>query len=257
MMRSIFCSSALAIVIAVVPASVAAQEGGISREVVDHFVTGGTVQSDGEDVEARCAPASEDEYMRTGRTTVCEERTFVLVGDTGGGAIRSTNRAPAQTRVAPTPAPAPRPGPAPQPRPQRVSIPVECAPADNASLNMCLTFGLGSSELTSRAKDQIRVFADSIRENQVSEPFTIAGHTDVTGAADRNCALSQQRANSVVSYMVELGVSATQLHPVGYGQHRLQENIGDTDPRNRRVEIRRGEQAAAANSDCGTNFASN
>ncbi len=86
--------------------------------------------------------------------------------------------------------------------------------------------------------------------NQSTERFVIAGHTDVTGTETRNCALSLARAESVVAYMVGLGVSASQLQPVGYGQLNLQDGVPATDPRNRRVEIVRGAAEAGAGQSC-------
>ena len=115
---------------------------------------------------------------------------------------------------------------------------------------MCLTFGLGSSDLTERAKSQIRVFAESMLENQSTENFVIAGHTDTSGTETRNCTLSSARAESVVAFMVGLGVSADQLQPVGYGQEQLQEGVAATDARNRRVEIVRGSADADAGQAC-------
>jgi len=45
----------------------------------------------------------------------------------------------------------------------------------------------------------------------------IEGHTDSQGKLDRNTKLSQERANSVLDYMVKRGVAANRLVAVGYG----------------------------------------
>lgn len=115
---------------------------------------------------------------------------------------------------------------------------------------MCLTFGLGSSELTDRARSQIRVFAESMLANQSTERFVIAGHTDTSGDETRNCELSQARADSVVAFMVGLGVSPSQVQAVGFGQQALQDGIPANDPRNRRVEIVRGSAETGAGQSC-------
>ncbi len=46
----------------------------------------------------------------------------------------------------------------------------------------------------------------------------IQGHTDNTGSAENNLALSQQRANSVVEYLISNGISAKRLHAKGLGE---------------------------------------
>ncbi len=49
----------------------------------------------------------------------------------------------------------------------------------------------------------------------------IASHTDSRGEDDYNMTLSQQRAQSVVNYLVGRGISATRLVARGYGETRL------------------------------------
>jgi outer membrane protein OmpA-like peptidoglycan-associated protein len=67
----------------------------------------------------------------------------------------------------------------------------------------------------------------------------IAGHTDSDGADDYNLALSQRRANSVASYLVQQGIVAGRLMVVGYGES--QPIASNATPQgkseNRRVEI--------------------
>ncbi len=46
----------------------------------------------------------------------------------------------------------------------------------------------------------------------------VEGHTDSDGAADANLTLSVMRAERVVDELLELGVDATRLFAVGYGE---------------------------------------
>ena len=46
-------------------------------------------------------------------------------------------------------------------------------------------------------------------------------HTDSTGNDDFNMSLSQQRANSVVNYLVSKGISRSRLTARGFGESRL------------------------------------
>lgn len=48
----------------------------------------------------------------------------------------------------------------------------------------------------------------------------LAAHTDCRGSDDYNKRLSQQRAESVVKYLIAQGIAADRLTPVGYGEER-------------------------------------
>ena len=67
----------------------------------------------------------------------------------------------------------------------------------------------------------------------------IQGHTDNTGDPDANQTLSELRAQSVLDYLVNAGVSADRLTAVGFGQDQP---IADNDTpegqqQNRRIEF--------------------
>ncbi len=73
----------------------------------------------------------------------------------------------------------------------------------------------------------------------------IMSHTDSRGNDDYNMSLSQQRANSVVNYLVSKGVSRSRLSAKGYGESRLvnrcSNGVACSDSehqRNRRTEFR-------------------
>lgn len=67
----------------------------------------------------------------------------------------------------------------------------------------------------------------------------VEGHTDNTGDATRNQALSEQRAAAVANFLVEQGMPASNLSSVGYGESRpLEPNSTRTGrERNRRVDL--------------------
>lgn len=68
----------------------------------------------------------------------------------------------------------------------------------------------------------------------------VAGHTDSQGDAGYNQNLSQQRAETVRSYLVSKGVSASRLSANGYGESQPVADNSSSEGRaqNRRVELR-------------------
>ncbi len=75
--------------------------------------------------------------------------------------------------------------------------------------------------------------------NQSIKKVEVAGHTDNTGDATANKALSKARANAVKTYLVGKGVYAGRLRAMGYGADRP---IADNKTKagqesNRRVEF--------------------
>lgn len=68
----------------------------------------------------------------------------------------------------------------------------------------------------------------------------VAGHTDSSGSAARNLTLSQQRADSVMRYLVSRGVSTANLTARGYGKDSpiADNKTASGRAANRRVELR-------------------
>lgn len=68
----------------------------------------------------------------------------------------------------------------------------------------------------------------------------ISGHTDNTGDATKNQALSQNRAKAVLDYLVKKGVAANRMTAAGYGQDQpvADNKTAAGRAKNRRVEIK-------------------
>lgn len=61
----------------------------------------------------------------------------------------------------------------------------------------------------------------------------LSAHCDYKGSAEYNKKLSQQRANSVVAYLVEHGIAKDRLTPVGYGKEKpktIRKKLTETYP---------------------------
>lgn len=103
-----------------------------------------------------------------------------------------------------------------------------------------VTFATGSAQLTTPAQAILAGVAQAL----IAKPdlhVEVGGHTDNTGSAEVNTRLSQQRAEAVVAYLVEKGVSADRLTAHGYGPERPIADNGTPEGRaqNRRVELKR------------------
>jgi outer membrane protein OmpA-like peptidoglycan-associated protein len=105
-------------------------------------------------------------------------------------------------------------------------------------VEMMVSFGLGSAELTEQAKGEAHSFAAAMTSPALADMrFNIEGHTDAVGARDRNLDLSQRRAQSVVDYLVSLGIPASRLVARGYGPDKPRPGLSPMSPANRRVEF--------------------
>jgi outer membrane protein OmpA-like peptidoglycan-associated protein len=102
-----------------------------------------------------------------------------------------------------------------------------------------LFFDTGKADLKPESVSEL----DNIYSLLIDNPqlkVQINGHTDDTGDAESNKALSLRRATSVVNFLIEKGIASERLAAVGYGEERpLVSNDDETDGReiNRRTEI--------------------
>ena len=69
--------------------------------------------------------------------------------------------------------------------------------------------------------------------------FTVEGHTDSVGSSESNQRLSEARANSVLNFLIDEGISSTRLTAIGFGEEKPIASNGTRAGRaqNRRVEI--------------------
>jgi len=98
-------------------------------------------------------------------------------------------------------------------------------------------FGYDKDELTDAARATLRQNANWLKANPQWN-VVLEGHCDERGTIEYNLALGQRRANSVRSYMASLGVDASRVRTVSYGEERPVDN-GHTEAawaKNRRAE---------------------
>jgi len=111
---------------------------------------------------------------------------------------------------------------------------------DNITLDMPgnVTFAFDSAQLNPQFNPVLDKVAQTLVEyNQTV--IQVAGHTDSTGSHAYNMKLSEQRANSVRTYLAGRGVPAQRMHAVGAGpDHPVADNATpEGRAQNRRVEI--------------------
>jgi outer membrane protein OmpA-like peptidoglycan-associated protein/uncharacterized protein YidB (DUF937 family) len=102
-----------------------------------------------------------------------------------------------------------------------------------------INFAPGTAEIPADSMNYLNHAALAIKGAPSGTVLEIGGHTDNTGDAAANMALSQQRADAVRNYLVQQGVPANMLVSKGYGDTRPVAS-NDTDEgkfRNRRIEF--------------------
>jgi hypothetical protein len=99
-------------------------------------------------------------------------------------------------------------------------------------------FALGQSTLDSEAQATIAAAAQEFQTTG-SARISVRGHTDTSGNADFNQALSERREQAVADELTRLGVPATAITGDAVGETDLAVPTGDGVPeaQNRRVEI--------------------
>lgn len=80
-------------------------------------------------------------------------------------------------------------------------------------------FAFDSSELSSMAMTLLKEKAEFLKNN-TGVSVTIEGHCDERGTTEYNLALGERRAQSAKNYLVNLGISASRLNTVSYGEER-------------------------------------
>ena len=100
-------------------------------------------------------------------------------------------------------------------------------------------FETGSAKLKTVSYKPLNDVVAILKENQ-SVSLDIEGHTDNSGKADKNQALSQSRAAAVLAYIKAKGIDEARLTATGYGQDQpVADNttaVGKSQ--NRRVELK-------------------
>lgn len=119
----------------------------------------------------------------------------------------------------PEPEPAPPPVVRPDPKPTVSPEGVPLDPDSGEPIATVFYFDFDRSELKPRARTLLAGHARYLRDNPRAR-LTIEGHCDERGTREYNLALGERRATAVRSYLQSLGVRASQLSTVSFGEER-------------------------------------
>jgi len=101
-----------------------------------------------------------------------------------------------------------------------------------------ILFDTGKATIKERSAEVLENIVAILEEYSYAR-FSIDGHTDSVGSDALNQKLSEERAYSVMNYLIENGIASNRLEATGYGETRPLADNGTASGRktNRRVEI--------------------
>ncbi len=79
-------------------------------------------------------------------------------------------------------------------------------------------FAYDRYDIRADEKPKLRANADAILANSSGGVITVEGHCDERGSEEYNLALGDRRASGVKRYLVDLGVPASRLRTVSFGE---------------------------------------
>jgi len=129
---------------------------------------------------------------------------------------------------------------------RRIEAVIDCAleknfvpPPTKVCIPLTIDFDTDSAEINAKYEAQIAGVADFMKKYPETTAL-VAGHTDDIGNPSYNMKLSQQRAESVMNYLIDkFGIDKSRLSAKGYGDtERLEYNTSEEGrKKNRRVEV--------------------
>jgi outer membrane protein OmpA-like peptidoglycan-associated protein len=106
------------------------------------------------------------------------------------------------------------------------------------NIDLSIQFEFDSAKLLPESRPLLDNLAKAINSDKLRDfMFIVEGHTDITGRAEYNQKLSDQRAKSVLAYLTSKGVSKDRLKSLGKGSTELLTPDKPDAAENRRVRI--------------------
>ena len=119
-------------------------------------------------------------------------------------------------------------------------IPITGDPIEIRSVDLRIEFHRNSAEITERAEAQLRELGTALTSEALREAdLALYGHTDSSGPADYNQALSERRTQAVAAFLLaHFAIGEERLREVrGYGESQPRQDLAPGAAAQRRVEI--------------------
>ncbi|MBN2343177.1 MAG: OmpA family protein [Deltaproteobacteria bacterium] len=129
---------------------------------------------------------------------------------------------------------APKPKPKPKRTPKKAKV-----VGKKIEITEKVMFEVNKADIQEVSHELLNDVAAVLEQNPGIKKIRIEGHTDSDGSDDYNKTLSQDRADSVMQFLVDAGVDEGRMEAVGYGEEKPIDT-NDTaagKEKNRRVEF--------------------
>jgi outer membrane protein OmpA-like peptidoglycan-associated protein len=110
---------------------------------------------------------------------------------------------------------------------------------DRPSVDIEINFDYRSAKIGPAAVPSVTALGKALTNPELKgSTFILAGHTDAKGSLPANQDLSEKRADSIKSYLIDhFKIPASTLVTVGYGKTKLKSEIDPLAAENRRVQV--------------------
>lgn len=111
--------------------------------------------------------------------------------------------------------------------------------ATKPNIDLEIQFDYNSAAIAKTSMPSVQALGKALSDPSLKgSTFVVAGHTDAIGGEEYNQGLSERRADTIKTYLVQnYGLSGTDLVTVGYGKTKLKDTANGADPINRRVQV--------------------
>ena len=105
-------------------------------------------------------------------------------------------------------------------------------------VSLTIGFQFNSAQITPESASTLATLAQALKSEELGGlEFMVEGHTDGKGTPEYNLKLSQQRAATVKTYLMQAGVDAKRLQSQGKGDTELVNTQDRFASENRRVKV--------------------
>jgi len=107
------------------------------------------------------------------------------------------------------------------------------------NIDLEINFDYNSAEISKASLPAAQELGKALSNPSLKgSTFVVAGHTDGIGSEAFNQDLSERRADTIKTFLVQkYGINGTDLVTVGYGKTKLKDAQNPADPLNRRVQV--------------------